>query len=62
MGHSLHRQSGAVNNLNFGLNFIFCFFIFFPQGGGLVEGICSDMSTRELGKEVDFGEGSSGFD
>ena len=57
MEYSQHRQSGAINNLNFGLDFIF-----FPQGGGLVGGVCSDMSIGELGKEVDFGEGSSGFD
>lgn len=62
MGYSLHRQSGAINNLNFGLDFMFCFFIFFPQGGGPVGGVCSDMSIGELGKEVGFGEGSSGFD
>ena len=62
VGYSLHRQSGAINNLNFGLDFMFCFFIFFSQGGGLVGGVCSDMSIGELGKEVGFGEGSSGFD
>lgn len=40
----------------------FASLFFSPQGGGLVGGVCSDMSIGELGKQVEFGEGSSGFD